>query len=69
MVELAPDAAVAVSPSDSGALADAVATLLDDEPRRMRLAREAQLRAVAIDADFTMRSFERQYADVLARAR
>jgi glycosyltransferase involved in cell wall biosynthesis len=69
VAELAPDAAVAVSPSDPGALADAVAVLLDDEPRRIRLAREAQRRALAIDADFTMTSFERQYADVIARAR
>jgi glycosyltransferase involved in cell wall biosynthesis len=67
VAELAPDAAVAVSPRDPGALADAVAALLDDEPGRMRLAREAQRRAVAIDADFTVTSFERQYADVLAR--
>ena len=69
VAELAPDGAVAVSPSDPGALADAVAALLDDEPRRVRIAREAQRRAMAIDADFTMASFERQYADVLARAR
>jgi hypothetical protein len=33
-----------------------------------RLAPDAQRRAAAIDADFTMTSFERQYADVLARA-
>jgi glycosyltransferase involved in cell wall biosynthesis len=69
VAELAPDAAVAVSASDPAALADAVAALLDDEPRRVRLAREAQRRAVEIEADFTMASFERQYADVLARAR
>lgn len=65
--EWAPDAAVAVPPGDARALADAVAELLDDEPRRMRLAREAQRRAVAIDADFTAASFERLYAEVLAR--
>jgi len=69
VAELAPDAAVAVSPRDPAALADAVVLLLEDEPRRVRLAREAQRRAVEIDADFTMASFERQYADVLARAR
>ena len=65
--EWTPDAAVAVPPGDPGALADAAAALLGDEPRRIRLAREAQRRAVAIDADFTAASFERLYADVLAR--
>ena len=67
--EWASDAAVAVPPGDPAALADAVAALLDDEPRRMRLAREAQRRAVAVDADFTAASFERLYADVLADRR
>ena len=67
--EWASDAAVAVPPGDPAALADAVARLLDDEPRRMGLAREAQRRAVAIDADFTAESFERLYADALARSR
>jgi len=67
--EWASDAAVAVPPGDPAALADAVARLLDDEPRRMRLAREAQRRAVAIDADFTAASFERLYADALAGRR
>lgn len=67
--EWAPDAAVAVPVADPGALADAVVALLDDEPRRMRLARCAQARAVAIDADFTASSFERLYEDVLAATR
>jgi glycosyltransferase involved in cell wall biosynthesis len=67
--EWAPDAAVAVPSADPGALAGAVTELLDDEPRRLRLAREAQRRAVAIDADFTATSFERLYGDVLARRR
>jgi len=65
--EWAPDAAVAVRPGDPGALADAVGALLEDEPRRMRLAHQAQARAVAIDADFTAASFERLYADAIAR--
>lgn len=65
--EWAPDAAVAVRPADPIALAAAVAAVLDDEPRRMKLAHEAQRRAVAIDANFTGASFERLYADVLAR--
>jgi glycosyltransferase involved in cell wall biosynthesis len=65
--EWTPDAAVAVPPGDPGALADAVTELLEDEPRRMRLAHEAQARAVAIDADFTAASFERLYGDAVAR--
>ena len=64
--EWAPNAAVAVPSGDAAALAGAVAELLDDEPRRLRLAHEAQRRAVAIDADFTAASFERLYANVLA---
>ena len=67
--EWASDAAVAVPPGDPVALADAVVELLEDEPRRMRLALEAQLRAVAIDADFTAASFERLYVDALAGRR
>jgi glycosyltransferase involved in cell wall biosynthesis len=62
--EWASDAAVAVPVGDSRALADAVAALLDDEPRRMRLAQVAQSRSIAIDADFTASSFESLYADV-----
>ena len=65
--EWAPHAAVAVPPGDPAALADAVAELLEDEPRRMRLAHEAQARAVAIDADFTAASFERLYGEAIAR--
>jgi glycosyltransferase involved in cell wall biosynthesis len=64
--EWAPDAAVAVPVGDARALADAVAALLDDEPRRIALAREAQRRATAIDADHTAASFERLYAELLA---
>ena len=41
--------------------------LLDDEPRRLALAREAQARAIAIDADYTAASFERLYAEMLAQ--
>jgi glycosyltransferase involved in cell wall biosynthesis len=67
VAEWAPDAAVAVPAGDPDALAGAIAALLEDEPRRLRLAGEAQRRAVAIDADFTAASFERLYADVLAR--
>ena len=64
--EWAPDAAVAVPVGDARALADAIASLLADEPRRLAIAREAQSRAMAIDADYTAASFERLYAEVLA---
>ncbi len=67
--EWASDAAVAVPTGDPRALADATGALLDDEPRRMRLAHAAQARAVAIDADFTASSFERIYADVVSAPR
>ncbi|HEX7978878.1 MAG TPA: glycosyltransferase family 4 protein [Gemmatimonadaceae bacterium] len=64
--EWAPDAAVAVPVGDARALADAVALLLTDEPRRIAIAREAQRRAIAIDADHTATSFERLYEEMLA---
>ncbi len=51
----APDAAVAVPVGDADALACAVAELLDDEPRRLRVARAAQERALSRDADWTAR--------------
>jgi glycosyltransferase involved in cell wall biosynthesis len=63
--EWAPDAAVAVPVGNARALALAVDSLLADEPRRIAIAREAQARATAIDADFTAASFERLYAEVL----
>ena len=64
--EWAPDAAVVVPIGDARALADAIASLLVDEPRRLAIARAAQRRAIGIDADFTAVSFERLYAGVLA---
>ena len=47
----APDAAVPVPMADPRALADAVEALLGDEDRRLHLARAAQRRALADDAD------------------
>jgi len=64
--EWAPDAAVAVPVGDAGALADAIGSLLTDEPRRLTLARAAQHRALAIDADYTAASFERSYGELVA---
>jgi len=63
--EWAPDAAIAVPVGDARALADAITSLLADEPRRLSIARAAQRRSVAIDADYTALSFERLYAQVL----
>lgn len=62
----APDAAVATPIGDAAALANAMALLLSNEPRRLHLAAEAQSRAMKIDADFTARLFEGIYADVIA---
>lgn len=49
----APEAAVAVPVGDFGAMAGAVMELLSDEDRRLAVAREAQRRAIANDADAT----------------
>jgi glycosyltransferase involved in cell wall biosynthesis len=60
----APAAAVAVPVGDADAFARAIASLLKDEPRRMRLAHEAQRRALRHDADFTAATFERIYDEI-----
>jgi glycosyltransferase involved in cell wall biosynthesis len=62
----APDAAVATPVGDAAALANAIALLLSDEPRRLRIASEAQARAMRVDADFTALAFERIYDEVIA---
>jgi glycosyltransferase involved in cell wall biosynthesis len=61
LAEWAPEAAVVVPVAEPTALADAVARLLGDEPLRLRMAREAQRRALQEDADHTARAFERLY--------
>jgi len=63
--EWAPQAACTVSPGDAAGLATAVAQLLGDEPRRLAIAHAAQARALAEDADFTVRAFEALYAQVV----
>jgi glycosyltransferase involved in cell wall biosynthesis len=68
IAEWAPDAAVAVPVGSAGTLAAAIALLAADEPRRLRLAHEAQRRACAVDADYTARTFEKIYDEmVMAR--
>jgi glycosyltransferase involved in cell wall biosynthesis len=65
VADWSPEAAVAVPPGDGVALARAAQALLADEERRLALAREAQRRAVAWDADFTASSFERIYEELV----
>jgi glycosyltransferase involved in cell wall biosynthesis len=64
IAEWAPDAAVAVPLRDAAALARETIALLRDEPRRLAIAREAQRRAIAFDADWTARRFEELYGEV-----
>ena len=62
-----PDRAVAVPVNDSNALASAVIDLLQDPPRRQRLASAARAWTLAHDADWTAQQFERIYAEVVER--
>jgi glycosyltransferase involved in cell wall biosynthesis len=69
VAEWAPQAAVAVPLRDPEALARETLTLLGDEERRLALAREAQRRALACDADWTARRFESLYEELVSAAR
>jgi glycosyltransferase involved in cell wall biosynthesis len=69
VAEWAPGAAVAVPVGDAAALAREAAALLDDEPRRLRLAAAAQARAVAEDADWTAARVEQVYRELVSEAR
>lgn len=69
VAEWAPDAAIAVPVQDADALARETRALLDDEDRRLRLAAEARRRALACDADWTVRRFEELYDRLLTEAR
>lgn len=62
--ELAPEAAVAVPVGDAEALARGVESLLADEDRRLRLAREARRRALEWDADRTAHRVREIYEEV-----
>ncbi|HEY6363020.1 MAG TPA: glycosyltransferase family 4 protein [Vicinamibacterales bacterium] len=64
VADWAPHAAVAVAVGDAEALARETVALVADEPRRLCIAREAQRRAIAIDADFTAATFERIYEEM-----
>jgi glycosyltransferase involved in cell wall biosynthesis len=61
IAEWAGTAALAVPVGDADALAEAMSRLLDDDALRMRLANEAQRRALAEDADHTAATFEVMY--------
>jgi glycosyltransferase involved in cell wall biosynthesis len=60
-VEWSPSAALAVPVKDWSALANAIQQVLADEGLRLRLAREAQHRAILEDADDTAQAFQALY--------
>jgi glycosyltransferase involved in cell wall biosynthesis len=66
IAEWAPGAALAVPVGDEAAMAGAVAQLLEDEDLRLGIAREAQRRALAEDADYTAERFRALYARLAA---
>lgn len=67
LAEWAPHAALTVAPGDAQGLAALLARLQADESLRLTLAREAQRRAVAEDADHCHQQFEQLYAELLGR--
>lgn len=67
LAEWAPEAALVVAPGDAQGLAALIARLAGDEALRLRLAREAQRRALAEDAAFCHGRFEQLYAELLGR--
>jgi glycosyltransferase involved in cell wall biosynthesis len=69
VAEWAPEAAVAVPVGDAEGLARETEQLLGDEARRLRLAAEAQRRALAQDADWTAQRFETVYEELVAGRR
>jgi glycosyltransferase involved in cell wall biosynthesis len=64
IADFAPEAAITVPARDAQALADAIEQLAGNEPRRLRIAAAAQVRALRIDADYTCREFMRVYRKV-----
>jgi glycosyltransferase involved in cell wall biosynthesis len=67
IADWAPEAAVAVPVGDAAALASAIAGLISDDGRRLRIAHAAQARAVAEDADDTARRMLALYETVASR--
>ena len=66
IAEWEPHAAKAVALGNSALLGAAIASLLADEPARMAMAREAQARAIQIDADYTAERFQQLYQSMIA---
>ena len=62
IAEWAPDAALAAPVGDAAGIARHIETLYMDDQHRLRLAIEAQRRAMQEDADHTARCFEQLYA-------
>jgi len=65
IADLSPQAALCVPIGDALGLAEAIANLAADEPRRLQLAAAAQAFGVRHDADFTARTFLETYRRVL----
>ena len=65
IADLSPQAALCVPVGDALGLAEAIANLAADEPRRLQLAAAAQAFGVRHDADFTARTFLETYRRVL----
>lgn len=66
IAEWSPTAALSVPVGDWEALAGAMVKLLHDEDLRLRIAREAMLRATREDADYTANGFQAMYAELTA---
>jgi glycosyltransferase involved in cell wall biosynthesis len=69
IAEWSPVAALAVPVGDAAAMAVAIQRVLADEDLRIRLAVEAQRRAVQEDADYTARMFEALYRELCSSCR
>jgi glycosyltransferase involved in cell wall biosynthesis len=67
LAEWSPHAALAVPCRDPVALADAIATLLDNEELRLSVAAAALARAARDDADQTARAFNELYRRLASR--
>lgn len=65
IAEWSPMAALAVPVGDWAGLAGAIARVLVDEPLRLRMALAAQRKAMLEDADYTAKSFEALYVQLL----
>ena len=66
IAELAPDAALAVPVGDWAGLARGAGKVLGDEDLRLRMAGEALARAMREDAEYTARTFQARYAQLIA---